>query len=91
MKEPDKGVNFGALDQRDRNFLGGRHSRNSQMSCLAQPASRVFLAVRVDVARGSYNEEDGECAQRERKKASTIPRATRCPLCLHEEDPPRLA
>ena len=63
MEERDKTLDLGALDHRDRKFLGRQRRGNSHVGCLAKLASPLILAIRVDVAGGNDDKKEGEDTQ----------------------------
>ena len=89
MKERDKPLDLGALDYRDRKFLGRQRRRDSQMGCLAKLASPVVLAIRVDVAGGKDDKTDGEDAKSERQQLYGVPAVTFSDVPVRHSRPPR--
>jgi hypothetical protein len=87
MKGRDKALHLSAFDQRGRKVLGRQRRRDSHVGCLAKLAGSVILAAGVNVASGKDDKEDGECAQRERKKGSGIPSPAACHPSFHHRNP----
>jgi hypothetical protein len=88
MKERDKTLNRGALDQRNRKVLCRQRRGNSQVGCLAELARPVVLAVRVDVAGGKDDKEDGKNAKSERKQLYGAPAVTLSDVPVRHSFPP---
>jgi len=88
MMERNIRLNRSALDQRDGKLLGRQRRGNSQVGGLAKLASPVVLAVRVDVAGGEDDKEDGENAQSERQQLYGVPAESFSRVPVRHSGPP---
>ncbi len=87
MDEPDFAGQIGALDKGRRELVGCQRRWNSNVRDLADAAGPVALAFGMDMAGGDDDKEDGESAQRESQKSSSVLPANRIPLPFYQRKP----